>query len=457
MNRPRILLAAANSGAGKTTITCGLLQAFKNRGQLPAAFKCGPDYIDPMFHREVIGTPSYNLDPFLLPQEVLRRLFYTNASGAALSILEGVMGYYDGIGFSDACSSYTVASQLETPVLLIVNAKGSGLSLAAQIKGFLSFRPNHRIAGVLLNRLAPKLYPAVQQGIEQELGIPVLGYLPNMPQIALESRHLGLVTAQEVHSLQERVHELADQMMQTVDLERIWQIAQSAPVLSAPQGEWETIHPRRARIAVAKDKAFCFYYEDALRLLETSGAELVPFSPLQDAELPPNCGGLYLGGGYPELYAEALEQNNSMRASVLSALKSRMPCVAECGGFLYLHDTVEDTQGIPYKMVGFLKERAYKTTGLRRFGYVTMQAQQDTILGKKGMQFPAHEFHYWDSSACGEGFTVCKASNDAVWQAGCVSPALYAGFPHIHFCSNPSMAASFVEAAAHYQRSNHDD
>ncbi|NCB64042.1 MAG: cobyrinate a,c-diamide synthase [Clostridia bacterium] len=316
MSAPRLLLCAPASGGGKTTVTCALLQAYLDRGTQPVAFKCGPDYIDPMFHSEVIGAKSRNLDLFFLGKDLTRALLRENGAGGGLSLIEGVMGYYDGVGMSTEASAYDLAQATETPAVLVLDARGRALSAAALVKGFLDFRPDSGIKGVLLNRVSPMLYPRLKECIERETGVRVFGYLPDLPDCALESRHLGLVTAAEVADLREKLALLSAQVQKTVDLDGLLALAASAPDLGPGEEPERPVTDRKPKIAVARDKAFCFYYADGLAYLEALGAELVPFSPMADAALPADVGGLYLGGGYPELYASALAQNQPMLESI---------------------------------------------------------------------------------------------------------------------------------------------
>ena len=443
---PRLLLCASASGGGKTTFTCAILQALVNRGAAPVAFKCGPDYIDPMFHSEVIGAKSRNLDLFFLGEDATKQLLWKNGSTGGVSLIEGVMGYYDGIAMSPASSAYDLARTTATPAVLVVDGRGRALSTAAEVKGFLAFRKDSGIKAVLLNRVSPMLYPRLKECIEAETGLPVLGYLPNRPDCALESRHLGLVTAAEVERLKEKLAALAQQAEETVDLDGLLALAAAAPELEVPDRPSLSPVPGRPRIAVARDKAFCFYYADALELLEELGAELIPFSPLSDAALPEGVSGLYLGGGYPELYAEALAENTAMRACIKAAVEGGLPTIAECGGFLYLHESLEDDTGKPWPMVGVFPHKGTKTDKLRRFGYVTLTARTGGLLGPAGLSLPAHEFHYWESSDPGADFRAQKPQSDRGWDCAYHTDSLYAGFPHFHLCAAPETARRFVAA-----------
>ncbi len=451
---PRILLAGTNSGCGKTTLTCAILQALVNRQLKVGAFKCGPDYIDPMFHSKIIGAKSANLDLFFFNENTLRYLLAKNACDRDISIIEGVMGYYDGMGLTTTkASSYHVATVTHSPVVLVVNAKGVSFSVLAVIQGFLTLYPDNNIRGVILNQCTAMTYPALADAITRHFSgqVQPLGFLPPMPQCSLESRHLGLVTAAEVKDLQQKLQILATQAEKTIDLDALLALGRSAPPVVCQPIKLEH-SPKKVRIAVAQDKAFCFYYADSLQALQEMGAELVPFSPLEDPELPQNIHGLYLGGGYPELYASALSQNKSMRTSIHSALSQGLPCIAECGGFMYLTETIGD-----FPMVGFLAGKSYDTGKLSRFGYVTLTAKQDSMLCRAGESISGHEFHHWDCTDTGNAFTAKKASGKS-WDCVIATPRLYAGYPHFHFYSNPNFAKNFYDACIkekmHHDRTN---
>lgn len=440
---PRLLLAAPKSGAGKTTVVCGLLQALVSRGLTPAACKCGPDYIDPLFHSELIGARGCNLDLFFTPPDTARRLLADSAQGCGVAVLEGVMGYYDGLGgVTDEASAYRVAQATGTPVVLILDARGASLSLAAQLQGFLDFRQPSGIAGVLLNRCTPMQYRMLQPVLEQACGVRVFGFLPALPECALESRHLGLVTAQEVEGLREKLRRLAEALEQSADLDGLLALAASAPPLRWEEAPEPPVTGRRPVLAVARDRAFCFYYRENLRLLERLGAELRFFSPLTDGALPP-CDGLYLGGGYPELYARQLAENRAMAESVRRAVAGGLPTFAECGGFLYLHETLT-ADGETFPLAGVIPGGSRNTGKLRRFGYVTLTARRDNLLCAAGEQIRAHEFHYYESDSCGGDFSAVKPVSNRSWDCIHASGTLFAGFPHLYFPANPDFARRFV-------------
>lgn len=445
---PRLLLAAPASGGGKTTVTCALLGALLRRGLSPAAFKCGPDYIDPMFHSEVLGVPSRNLDLFFSTGEQVRGLLRRHGAGRDIAVLEGVMGYYDGVADTDRASAWHLADATDTPALLILDPKGVSLTAAALVQGLCRFRERSRIAGVLLNRCGEGLYRHLAPLLERETGLPVLGYLPHMPDCAFESRHLGLVPAGEIAGLRERVGALAAALAERTDLDRLLELAAGAPPLEGALAPQPPVTGARPRIAVARDAAFCFYYPDNLELLEELGAELVPFSPLADAALPEGTAALYLGGGYPELHAEALAANVPMRGAVARAVRAGMPTFAECGGFQYLQRELADRQGRAHQMAGVLPGGSALRQGARRFGYCTLTALRDTPFLPAGQSIAAHEFHHWDSDDPGGACIARKPVTGREWACVHAEGALFAGYPHLYWRSNPEFARRFVRAAA---------
>ena len=452
---PRILVGAPASGGGKTTFTCGLLRALVRRGYAPAACKCGPDYIDPMFHAEVIGAYSRNLDLFFSSAEQVRRLVADSSEHGDAVVIEGVMGYYDGIAVSDEASAWDVARVTETPAVLVVDGRGRARSIAAEVAGFARFRNDSHVAGVVLNRVSDMLYPRLKPIIEDETGVRVFGYVPALDDCSLESRHLGLVTALEVEDLRGKLDKLADVMERTVDIDGL--LALAGGVRSLGSADWQGVDaeklPYAPRIAIARDDAFCFYYADSLRLLRHLGAELVEFSPLHDVRLPDNASGLYLGGGYPELHARELAENRTMRESIGDAIRNGLPTIAECGGFMYLHDALEDDGGAAHEGVGVIAGTSYKTPKLGRFGYVTLTAGHDGLLADKGCRIPAHEFHYWDSENPGDAFTARKPQSDRSWACGFSTQTVYAGYPHLYLPGSPQAARRFVAACASYAES----
>ncbi len=463
---PRIMLAAPSSGSGKTTLTCGVLQSFVKRGLSPASFKCGPDYIDPMFHTKVIGAKSRNLDTFFTDKEVTRYLFARNAVNAGVSVLEGVMGIFDGLGGTSAsASSYDLASVTDTPVILVVNARGMSLSVIPMIQGYLDYQKQlgkEVIRGVILNQMTKMTYLLLKEKIEQQTGTRLLGYVPRLEGCAIESRHLGLVTPDEITDLRQTLNRLSEELEKCLDLDGILEIAGSAPdyeerELQPPEkAAWRNILGKLPdnvpKIGVAMDEAFCFYYQDNLELLQRMGAELVKFSPLHDEGLPGQLDGMLLGGGYPELYAEQLEENVSMKEQICEALLKGMPYLAECGGFMYLHEEMEDMEGCAHEMCGVIPGRSFRTPKLSRFGYIDLSVKEGSKaqLLKAGQTIRGHEFHYFDSTDSGTDYHAQKPAGKRNWDCIHGNGHSAAGYPHLYYWSNPEFASEFVRCAAEY-------
>ena len=438
----QFLIAAPCSGSGKTTVTCALLAALKAHGYDPCSFKSGPDYIDPMFHRAVLGVESHNLDLFFSAPETIRTLYAQSAARHTAAVCEGAMGFYDGQALSTRASAWELADTLDLPVLLVVQPKGAGITLAAQIKGLQSFRTPSHLAGILLNDCSERLYTLLRPMLEQETDLPVLGYLPHLPQAVIGSRHLGLKTAGEIADLQQKLQALANALV--LDWDALAALTdRPLPACAAPSA----VCPR-VRIAVARDEAFCFAYAETLEALEAAGAELVFFSPVHDSALPPDIGGLYLPGGYPELYAEPLSENGPMRDAIRTAIEHGLPTAAECGGFLYLGQTLEDMDGAVRPMAGVLPGQGVKAGRLVRFGYAALTARTDSMLFRAGETYPVHEFHHWDSTANGTDLTAVK-NETTQWACGFANEHFYAGFPHLYWFGTP-LPQRFATAAAHY-------
>ena len=439
----QIMITAMHSGAGKTVITCSLLAALKKRGMDVHAFKCGPDYIDPMFHTGILGIPSRNLDLFLQGRDAVRSAVALHSG--EIAVLEGAMGYYDGLNGTDEASAFALADVLSCPAVLVVRPQGSMLTLAAQIRGLAAFRSESHLEGILLNGCRESLAGSLTPVLERETGLPVLGFLPPMEEAVLESRHLGLLTAGEINNLTARFEVLSAQMERTMDLDALLDLA--SPCLAEKPEKKKAA--RACTIAVAKDEAFCFCYADSLEALENAGAELVFFSPLRDHTLPEGIGGLYLCGGYPELYAARLSENTAMRQSICSAVSGGLPTVAECGGFLYLQKMLENERKESFPMCGCLPGTGFRTKSLQRFGYEWLTAEEDSLLFRKGEKIPAHEFHYWDSTENGSDLHVVKP-NGKIWRCGYTSKSLYAAFPHLHLGGELPLAERFAEACIGY-------
>ena len=448
----QFLLAAPRSGSGKTTMTCALLMALKRRGCAPCAFKSGPDYIDPMFHRAVLGVESRSLDLFFSAPETVRTLYAKGAAGHGAAVCEGAMGFYDGLGgVSDRASAWHLADTLGLPVLLVVEPKGQSLTLAAELKGLVNFRTPSHIAGILLNNCTARMHALLAPMLEEETGLPVLGFLPKLPEAVIGSRHLGLYTAAEVENLQQKLALLADAVEEHIDWPRLLALCEKEPPALPVQPETP---PARVRIAVAQDEAFCFTYAETLEAFRDAGAEVVFFSPLRDTALPENIGGLYLPGGYPELHAKELSENTSLLREIKQKIKSGLPTAAECGGFLYLGQSLTDAEGQSWPMAGVLPGEAKDAGRLVRFGYATLSADSDSLLFRAGESFPIHEFHHWDSTANGTALAAKKPVGGAEWRCGFINEHFYAGFPHLYWAGTP-LPQRFAAAAENYRR-DHD-
>lgn len=461
MNIPRIVIAGTNSGCGKTTVTAGIMAALVKKGFKVQPFKVGPDYIDPMFHTFVTGNASRNLDSWMLEEDIIKYLFTKNAAGCDLSIIEGVMGLYDGYGgYSKEGSTSHVANILKAPVVLLVNGEGLSLSAAALIKGFMDFDKDAEIKGVIINNLKSEHHYQLLKGIiEDNLGVAVLGYLPIMPWLQIPSRHLGLVQSSEISDLREMLDKLALQVEKTVDLDFLVKLAGQADELFYNSLESAVVKKTGSpRIAVAKDKAFSFYYKDNLELLELFGAELVYFSPLKDTGIPENVHGLYVGGGYPELWAKELESNLKMKKTIYEKIQEGLPAYAECGGLMYLSKAIRTKEGHTYEMVAAIPGISEMKTSLQRFGYVNIDVTDDNVISKRGFRMKAHEFHY-SSTSVGVDVPTCfnvqkvrKGMEPITWECGFKVNNLLAGYPHLHFWSNTEFAKCFVDNCIKYKR-----
>lgn len=449
----RIMIAAPQSGSGKTLITCALLQALKEKNYYLESFKCGPDYIDPMFHKTVLGIFSRNLDPFFTEDSITRMLLAKGQDSRDLAVIEGVMGLYDGLGgIREEASSYALAKATNTPIILTVNARGMGRSLLALLSGFLQYDTAHLIKGVILNQTPSSFASVLSKEIEETFHIPVVASFPVRDDVRIESRHLGLVMPYELEDIQSRLKIASQVLCENANIEQILEIAKSAPKLEydVKRDIKQKLTEKTIRIGVARDEAFCFYYEDNLDLLKSLGAKLIFFSPLHDDTLPKDLDGILFGGGYPELYLKELEENESMRNSVKSAIENKMPSLAECGGFMYLHDTIFDSEKKPYKMAGVIHACCMKKERLVRFGYLTLNSKTDSFL-QKGETIRGHEFHYYDSEDNGECAIAKKPVGTRSWECVHAGSDHWWGFAHLSYYSNPKFAEKFAEACRSYK------
>lgn len=467
MKISRFMIAAPKSGSGKTMITCALLQLLKDSGKNVLSYKCGPDYIDPMFHKKVLGVPSKNLDTFFTDEKTTVQLFLDERADGDFAVLEGVMGLYDGLGgIYEQGSSYHLANVTQTPIILVVDAKGMGKSVLALIAGFLQYDTHHLIKGVLLNRMSKGYYDIIKPLIEKELSVKVVGYFPEQKDIGLSSRHLGLVMPDELSDIKKQLNETADRLKKTIDMDLFIDIAEDADEIgdsgnadvyneknigNCDQNEFSQNKAiNTVNIAVAMDEAFCFYYEDNLRMLEKCGAQLLYFSPLHDTNLPEDCDAMLLGGGYPELYAKELSENISMRKSIKTAFEAGLPTVAECGGFMYLHTYIHN-QNCVFDMAGALDGECHFKGKLVRFGYIELAEKYSNFL-PPNEKIKAHEFHYYDSTDNGADCIATKPATGRSYDCVISHDNYWLGFPHLYYPSNPHFAESFVRKAYEYRR-----
>ena len=514
MGVPAIVIAGTNSGCGKTTISMGIMAAFVDMGLKVQPYKVGPDYIDPMFHTFITGRESRNLDSWMLSRDTVEYLFAKNAGGADIAVVEGVMGLYDGYGGSSLeGSTADVSKIIGAPVILVINGEAMSLSAAALVSGFAGFDKDTKVQGVIINNISGyEHYRLLRDAIESHTGVAVMGYLKRSEDFAIGSRHLGLVTSSEINDLKEKAAMLSRQIRETVDLDLLLKLAREADgcragssysdgcragssysdgyvipdcnitvsnscekveivencplmkleeVENCPLSKIEKVEKRpllKIRLAVARDKAFCFYYRDNLDLLEDLGAELVFFSPLEEAALPGDIDGLYMGGGYPEIWAGELQKNHDMRRDIKSKIDKGLPAYAECGGFMYMTDSIVTNEGSEYEMVGAIPGKSTITPSLKRFGYVFIKTTEDSILAPKGAEIRAHEFHYSETATGGNtkaSFEISKRKDNEIvkaWSCGFKVNNILAGYPHLHFWANQDFARGFVESCGAYKQ-----
>ncbi|GAB6275163.1 MAG: cobyrinate a,c-diamide synthase [Peptococcaceae bacterium] len=458
---PRIVIAGVQSGVGKTTIATGLMAAMAEKGYRVQGFKAGPDYIDPGYHTAATGNVSRNLDCWMLPEVYIKELFLRAAKGADLSVIEGVMGLYDGYSSrTEAGSTARLAKLLAAPVILVVDAKGMARSAAALVLGYKDFDPALNLSGIIFNHVgSEKHYQTLCEAVAEKTGLKALGYLPKNAALKMPERHLGLLPANERKELTAYLNKLAQVMAEFLDLEEILSVAKSAPPLDYPERSiFPAVKPKKVRIAVARDAAFNFYYQDALDLLAAWGAELVYFSPLADSSLPQNIQGVYLGGGFPEMFLEPLARNYSMAESIRRAHKKNMPIYAECGGLMYLSEGIIDFAGSFYPMVGLVPGKALMQKKLAVLGYMTAEVANDNILAKKGDVLRGHQFH-WSTLVDVSGEVNCAyklscEGNPDSQKEGIITGNLLASYLHLHFAAHPRLARNFVDSGLKFAAQN---
>ena len=450
-----LVIAAPHSGSGKTTITLGIMEALKRRGLTVAPFKAGPDFIDPGYHRLVTGRYSINLDGWICSDAFVRGTFARHAAGADVAVIEGAMGLFDGIsGAANEGSTAQVARLIGAPVILVVDAGRQARSAAALVKGFAGFDPQLWLAGVIFNNVGSDNHALILCEAIASLpeGIPVFGCIPRDEQVGIPSRHLGLVTAEDNPLTPEFLDHLSDVMERNLDLDELLSTVKG---LSLAPGRSDAPPQGSVRVAVARDAAFCFVYEDNLRLLREAGAEIVEFSPLGDRQLPSDISGIYLPGGYPELFAARLAGNGTIKSAIRGAIEAGMPVYAECGGFIYLTKGLAGAQhALPLEeFVGVFPVTARMLPRRKALGYREVELTSDSLLGPAGLVARGHEFHYSEIGEMPQEiervYRVRRHGADLGEEGFCYRNCL-ASYVHLHFGSNPGLASSFVSACQTY-------
>ncbi len=443
------VVAGTSTGVGKTTITAALLAALRARGLTVQPFKCGPDYIDPAHHAALAGRPSYNLDTWMLPVATNRSLFHHATRQADIAVVEGVMGLFDGVsGSSDEGSTAEIAKLLDLPVVLVVDASNIARSVGAMVKGFRDFDPKIRLIGVLLNGAAGPAHVDLLREAIAPVRVPVLGWFPKLPEAVLAERHLGLVTAQEKTWSVEQVRVLADAAERHIDLDRLLAACNIAVGTEPEPAVLSKCPDVRVRIGVAKDRAFSFYYESSFDALRSAGAELVEVSPLADSSLPASLDGLYLGGGYPEVFAKELSQNHSFLQSLQEFVRSGRPVYGECGGLMYLAEELTTLDGRVHHMASVLPLSVEMLDHLDGFGYTEVEVLEDCLVAPRGAKLRGHSFHYsrvTNTGAVDRCYRTRQMLIGAENREGYCSGNVLASYIHLSFAPSQEAAAHFVQ------------
>lgn len=457
--RNRIVIAGTGSGVGKTTITIGLMGALKRRGLYVQGFKCGPDYIDPTYHTAVTGRTSRNLDTWMLSHDTMREIFLRGSEGADISVIEGVMGLYDGKSpLANTGSTAEIAMLLDSPVILIVNAQSMARSAAAVVLGYQKLDERVRIAAVIVNKCGSQgHYQLVKSAIEQECNIPVIGWLGRDEQLEIPERHLGLIPAIERGELTPFLEHAADLIEKGIDLEAVVSLAEGAGELAWPVTRLfaATSKPGDGPgIAVARDAAFNFYYPENLELLEQKGAKLLYFSPLAGEKVPADADGLYIGGGFPEEFAAELAAHEPVKADLKTRIGEGLPVFAECGGYMYLTRSITDREGARHEMVGVIPAEVKMQNKLAALGYREARALGDCILMERDEIIRGHEFHYSTLTAERDDYPYVYETKGlrGAGREGYFTENIMAGYTHVHFASNPKAADRFIAGCGNYRR-----
>ncbi|MBU7592742.1 cobyrinate a,c-diamide synthase [Metabacillus halosaccharovorans] len=444
----RFVLAGTGSGVGKTTFTIGIMSALMKRGLIVQGFKCGPDYIDPTYHTAVTQRPSRNIDSFMMSHETVRAIVARASKDADAAIIEGVMGFYDGKSpLTNEGSAAHISEITNSPVILIVNAASMARSAAAIVKGFQMLDGNSTIVGVIANQLGSKNhFDIVKAAIEKECGIPVIGYLPKGAIPMMPSRHLGLVPAIERGDLDSYFDRLSEAIEKTVDIEKLLEITKTQSLEVSASIFDKKLQGQDVHIAVAKDAAFNFYYEENLELLRAYGATLHYFSPLQNEEVPEQAQGLYFGGGFPEEFAKILAENEETMQSIRAAIKRGLPTLAECGGFMYLTEEIVNRQGQVFPMLGIIPGRVRMQDKLAALGYREITGVPGNFLINEEEQAKGHEFHYSTYEGKHTSPAYISKGRFRAQQEGYLHKNIVAGYTHFHFASNPQLVKNWLTA-----------
>jgi len=444
----RVMIAGTNSGVGKTTVSIGIMAALKKRKYKVAPFKTGPDYIDPGFHKYVTGNPSYNLDSYILNENHIKYLFVNSMNNHKdIGVIEGVMGLYDGFGVTSKIGSSAHLSIItQTPVILVIDATGMSNSAAAVVLGYKLLNEKVNIQGVIVNKVSGlEHYKLVKEIIEHDTNVRCIGYMPKNSDISLGSRHLGLIPAEELASLEVQIDKLVELVEECIDIDELIEISKQTSPLSYNQKIYddflykhENVYKDK-RIGIAWDKAFSFYYQGNIDILQRLGAKIVQFSPLQDKKLPDNLDSIFIGGGFPEVFAQQLAENTGFKSSILEYLENHGKCYGECGGFMYLSQGIKNLEGITQDMVGFFPMICEMTVKLQRFGYIELNVN----INEKNYNTRAHEFHHSKMMKQGNQldhkYQIEKYRDDKLirqWQCGLEKKNTIAGYPHLYFLSN---------------------
>ena len=461
---PRIVIAGVTSGSGKTTITSGLMRLFKNSGINVQSFKAGPDYIDPSYHTIATGNFSRNLDTWMLGEELVKELLIKNSKDADLSIIEGVMGLFDGkSGIDEFGSTSHLAKITNTPVILVVDTRSIARSVAAIVYGFMNYDPDLNVKGIILNKVASPRHLKILMDAIEPLGIEVVGHVMRNEALKMPERHLGLIPASEMENLDSQLDFIAGELAKTIDHKKLLEIASTAGEYNYPKekafndASLNKFKNEKIKIAYAYDKAFSFYYHDSLDYLRHLGIELIPVSPLKDKKLPDDISGFIIGGGFPELFIDQLGENKSFLESIQGYHLKKLPILAECGGFMYLNKTITDFEDKTKTMASLIPGKTEMTKKLVSMGYRKAELIENCIMGKKGNILTGHEFHYsrYIPSEKSEGLSAVNYIEGNV-NDGYVKNNLFASFLHFHFAANIEAAEYFINSSLSFKKNQED-